>query len=132
MSSPIAARRCIVSRRLRPASTSRRVRSVATKVAFPEELLASAQILTMRPPPLECTRRSDLHGRNFYTRSAAFDDYDAAFGDVIELAVALEVVTDLCALRNANVLVEDGVAHLGVAADIAVVEDDAVFNDATC
>ena len=36
-----------VSLKLRPASTSSRVRSVATKVEFPELPLASAQILTI-------------------------------------------------------------------------------------
>src|SRR6266852_4011603 len=49
-SSPIEARRLQVSRKLNPASTSSRVRSVATKVEFPELPLASAQILTIKPP----------------------------------------------------------------------------------
>src|SRR5271157_457522 len=49
-SSPIAARRLVTSRRLRPASTRIRVRSVATNVALPELLLASTQTLTMAEP----------------------------------------------------------------------------------
>src|SRR5258708_18280999 len=49
-SSPIDARRLHVSRKLSPASTSSRVRSVATKVEFPELPLASAQILTIKAP----------------------------------------------------------------------------------
>src|SRR5215510_14448411 len=55
-SSPIEASRWQVSRKLNPASTSRRVRSVATKVVFPELPLASAQILTIKPPTYSCSR----------------------------------------------------------------------------
>jgi hypothetical protein len=40
-----------VSRKLSPASTSNRVRSVATNVELPELPLASAQILTMASSP---------------------------------------------------------------------------------
>ena len=55
-SSPIDARRAQVSRKLNPASTSSRVRSVATKVALPELPLASAQILTIIPPTYSCSK----------------------------------------------------------------------------
>jgi hypothetical protein len=43
------ASRLHVSRKLSPASTSSRVRSVAMNVEFPELPLASAQILTIKP-----------------------------------------------------------------------------------
>src|SRR6185437_10356363 len=60
MSSPIAARRFAISRRLKPASISTRVRSVAMKVELPALLLANMQTLTIallpngyiRQPPL--------------------------------------------------------------------------------
>ena len=50
-SSPIRASLREVSRTLNPASINSRVRSVATKVEFPELPLASAQILTIKCLP---------------------------------------------------------------------------------
>jgi len=45
--SPIAARRLVISRRLKPASTRTRVRVVEMNAEFPELLLANMQTLTM-------------------------------------------------------------------------------------
>ena len=43
-------------------------------------------------------------------------------------AVGIEIVADQGAFGNPDVLVQDGAAHLGVAADVAVVHDDAAFH----
>ena len=45
--SPIAARRLVISRRLKPASTRTRVLPVEMNAEFPELLLANMQTLTM-------------------------------------------------------------------------------------
>jgi hypothetical protein len=45
--SPMAARRLVISRRLKPASTRTRVLPVETNAEFPELLLANMQTLTM-------------------------------------------------------------------------------------
>ena len=44
-------------------------------------------------------------------------------------AVGIEIVADLGAFGNPDVLIQDGAAHLGVAADVAVVHDDAAFHE---
>src|ERR1035441_752626 len=59
----------------------------------------------------------------------AGDDHQAAFGDVIAAgAVGLEVVADEGVFRHLDVLIQDGAANLGAAADVAVVHDHAVFH----
>ena len=58
---------------------------------------------------------------------SADDDY-ARIGHVPPArTVGIEIVADQCVLRNTDILVQDGAAHLGVAPDVAVVHDDAAF-----
>ena len=47
------------------------------------------------------------------------------------LTVSFEIVADSGALRNTDVLVQDGTAQLGMASDVAVVHDDAAFDEGT-
>src|SRR5205823_3745543 len=53
---------------------------------------------------------------------------EAAFGHVVVNSVALEIVADHGVFRHAHVLVEDGAADFGAAADVAVVEDHALVH----
>src|SRR5579863_5876269 len=58
----------------------------------------------------------------------ALDDDDAAFGHVVELAVALGVVANRRVLRHADVFVENGPSDFSAAADVAVIEDHRVLH----
>ena len=44
-------------------------------------------------------------------------------------AVGIGIVADQCVFGYTDVLIQDGAAHLGVAADIAVVHDDAAVHE---
>src|SRR4051794_20533342 len=70
----------------------------------------------------------DEDGGDVDAGAVAFDDYDAGFGDVVELAVLLEVVADGGIGWDAHVLVQNRAADCGAAADVAVVENHAVVH----
>src|ERR1700677_3139903 len=57
------------------------------------------------------------------------DDYDHAFvGDGILGAVCFHVVADYRACRQVYVTIDDGIANAAFAADIEVIEDDALID----
>jgi|CZKS01.1.fsa_nt_gi hypothetical protein len=58
----------------------------------------------------------------------AFHHDDAGVGDVIEFAVAIQVVTDYGIGGDAHVLIQNRAANAGVAADVAVIENDGIFD----
>src|SRR5438445_271610 len=58
----------------------------------------------------------------------AFYDDNPGLGDVIQLAVALEVVADGGIFRDADVLVENSPAHTRTPPDDAVVKDNRILN----
>ena len=57
-----------------------------------------------------------------------FYNDNAAFGDVISLGVLFQVVADRGPFRDADVFIENGAFDLGAAPDVAVVEDDGIFD----
>src|SRR5439155_14041372 len=60
------------------------------------------------------------------------DNDNAGIGDMPSArAVGIEVVADQGTFRNTDVLIQDGAAYLGMAADIAVVHDDGAVHDGT-
>ena len=72
---------------------------------------------------------SGKHGSYGHWAVFAADDDDAGFGYVPSAgAVSVEIVADGGAFRNADIFVEDGAADLGVAANVAVIHDDASFD----
>jgi len=52
----------------------------------------------------------------------AHDDHDAAFGDVVALAIGFKVIADFSALRNRDVAVDDGVADACMTPHIDMIE----------
>src|ERR1700730_9432769 len=58
----------------------------------------------------------------------AFHHYYAGLGDVVELAVALEVVADGGIFRHTDVLVENSAADARATPDVAVVKDNRILN----
>ena len=60
----------------------------------------------------------------------AADDNDARFGHMPSAsAIGVEIVANSCALRNANVLIQDGATQLGMTTNVAVVHDNAAFDE---
>jgi hypothetical protein len=60
----------------------------------------------------------------------AFHYYDAGVGDVIEFAVAVQVITDYGVGRDAYILVQNRAADAGAAANVAVIENDGILDEA--
>ena len=58
----------------------------------------------------------------------AFHNHDAGLGDVIELAVALEIITDGGIFRHADILVENSPADARPPPDVAVVKDNRILD----
>src|SRR5579872_169117 len=54
--------------------------------------------------------------------------HDAAVGNVVQAAVALQIVADGGIGRDLDVLVEDGAADAGPASNVAIVEDDGILD----
>src|ERR1039457_3099674 len=80
-------------------------------------------------PRICCSTRSHHEPRDFHLRAVACHHHDAALGDMVApLAVALQVVADRGVLWHANVLIQNGAADFGAAADIAVVQNDAIVH----
>src|ERR1700680_35783 len=72
-----------------------------------------------------CRRSAlEIHAGDVHGRPVAFHHDDATLSYVVELAIALKIVTDHCVWGHAHVLVQNGPANAGAAADIAVVEDN--------
>jgi len=72
------------------------------------------------------TLREQWRHRHGGVLSAYYDD--AGIGHVPSArAVCIEVVADQHAFRKTYVLIQDRAAHLGMAADVAVIHDDGTF-----
>src|SRR5271157_1914186 len=72
---------------------------------------------------------SDDHRRHRHRAGFAVDHHDAGIRHVpAARAVGIEFVTDVSVFGNTDVLIQDGAANLGVAADITVIHDDGVFH----
>src|ERR1700683_3582802 len=75
-----------------------------------------------------CATALQIHAGDVHRRSMAFHNHDAGVGDVIELAVTLEIVADYGVGGDADVLVENSPANAGPSADVAIVENDGILD----
>ena len=75
---------------------------------------------------------SDLQCRYVDRRVVSFNHHDVAFGNEIAFSIFVEIVANPRIRRNFDVLVENGAAHFRVPSDVAIVEDDRIFNLSAC
>src|ERR1700733_10120252 len=69
-----------------------------------------------------------VHSGDIDWRAVPFHHDNSAVGDVVELLVALQIEADRCVWRDADVLIQNGPANPGAAANIAIVENNGVFD----
>src|ERR1035438_6667767 len=87
------------------------------------------QVSVLRDPGEDVLLHLHHEAGDLDVAALARDDHQAAFGDVITAgAVGLQVVADEGVFRHLDVLIQDGAANLGAAADVAVVHDHAVLH----